>query len=219
MKQVKDNYVIAKRNLSFGDAINAIHEGKKVSRAVWGGYWVLEDDEKFGEVIVAYLKDGGASVAQAYNADMLALDWEVLEEVVKETEEFGMYGVMDVHVYDNENNHLFTLDKIRTMRKRATSYYNMNELIVNQSIYSEELLNKLSNNEYDSKPLTIKMVGWSRGVNDGLDHVTTIVMEDVRLVDFCMDFGANDVADTILKFRYLLSEVSISGDAGGELPL
>jgi CheY-like chemotaxis protein len=214
--EVKSNYVIAKRNLSFGDAINAIHEGKKVSRAVWGGYWVLEDNEKFGEVIVAYLKDGGASVAQAYNADMLALDWEVLEEV---KEEYGMHGVMDVHVYDYENNHLFTLDKIRTIKNRTSTYNNMNELIVIQSIYSEELLNNLCNNEYVSKPLTVKMVGWSRGVNDGLDHATTIVMDDVRLVDFCMNLGANDVGDTVFKFRYSLSEVSISKESGGELPL
>lgn len=65
--------------LSFGDAINHLHKGKKVKRAIWGGYWVIEDNEEFGEIIVAYLKDGGKAVATPYNADMLALDWEVVE--------------------------------------------------------------------------------------------------------------------------------------------
>jgi len=65
--------------MSFGDAINALLEGKKVTREVWLGYWVIEDHEDFGEIIVAYLRDGGKAVATPYNADMLALDWIVVE--------------------------------------------------------------------------------------------------------------------------------------------
>jgi hypothetical protein len=70
---------VVKDNMSFGDAVNALHEGRKVSRSIWEGYWVIEDREEFGEVIVAYLKDGGKAVAQPYNQDMLALDWRVVE--------------------------------------------------------------------------------------------------------------------------------------------
>lgn len=70
---------IVKGHLSFGDAINALHQGKKVTRSVWRGYLVIEDNEEFGEIIVAYLADGGKAVATPYNADMLALDWMVVE--------------------------------------------------------------------------------------------------------------------------------------------
>lgn len=70
---------IVQGNLSFGDAINALHEGRKVTRSVWRGYWVIEDNEEFGEIIVAYLADGGKAVATPYNADMLALDWMEVE--------------------------------------------------------------------------------------------------------------------------------------------
>jgi len=70
---------LVKRGLTFGDAINALHEGKKVTRAIWQGYWVIEDNEEFGEIIVAYLRDGGKAVASPYNEDMLAIDWMVVE--------------------------------------------------------------------------------------------------------------------------------------------
>jgi len=39
---------VVKDNLTFGDAINALHDGKKVTRAIWQGYWVIEDNEEFG---------------------------------------------------------------------------------------------------------------------------------------------------------------------------
>lgn len=70
---------VVKDNLTFGDAINALHDGKKVTRAIWQGYWVIEDNEEFGEIIVAYLRDGSKAVASPYNADMLAIDWQVVE--------------------------------------------------------------------------------------------------------------------------------------------
>jgi hypothetical protein len=70
---------VVKEGISFGDAINALHDGKKVTRAIWQGYWVIEDNEEFGEIIVAYLRDGGKSVATPYNSDMLALDWMIVE--------------------------------------------------------------------------------------------------------------------------------------------
>jgi hypothetical protein len=70
---------IVQGKLTFGDAINALHEGKKVTRSIWKGYWVIEDNEEFGEVIVAYLAGGGKAVANPYNEDMLALDWMIVE--------------------------------------------------------------------------------------------------------------------------------------------
>jgi hypothetical protein len=67
------------RGITFGDAINALHEGKKVTRSIWKGYWVIEDNEEFGEIIVAHLAYGGKAVASPYNEDMLALDWMIVE--------------------------------------------------------------------------------------------------------------------------------------------
>lgn len=66
-------------NLTFGDAINLLHRGRKVTRSIWKGYWVIEDNEEFGEIIVAYLADGSKAMATPYNADMLAIDWMVVE--------------------------------------------------------------------------------------------------------------------------------------------
>lgn len=62
-------------DLDFAEAMCLLLRGGKVTRAIWQGYWVIEDSEEFGEVIVAYLKDGGKAIATPYNGDMLALDW------------------------------------------------------------------------------------------------------------------------------------------------
>jgi hypothetical protein len=79
----------------FGYALNCLKNGKKIKRAHWGGYWFLSKDpvarqkldngyeESFAfknGLIVAVLKDnGGCAPAQAYQEDMLAEDWEVVE--------------------------------------------------------------------------------------------------------------------------------------------
>lgn len=81
--------------LDFGAAIQALKSGKKVARKGWGGYWFLanhphcEDELAGGYVrgfdfknglIVAVLNDqGGCAPATAYQEDMLAEDWEVIE--------------------------------------------------------------------------------------------------------------------------------------------
>ncbi len=85
---------VIEKELSFGDAINALKKGKKVTRAIWGGYWFLSNkpylnetkDEGYktsfylGPTIFAVLKDmGGVAPAQAYQSDMLADDWMVVE--------------------------------------------------------------------------------------------------------------------------------------------
>ena len=66
-------------SLSFGDAINYMHDGFKVTRSIWQGFWTIEDNDEFGEIIVAYLRDGGKAVETPYNEDMLALDWQVVK--------------------------------------------------------------------------------------------------------------------------------------------
>jgi hypothetical protein len=69
--------------MNFGQAIEALKEGKKVARSIWGGYWVIEEWDKIDigstPLIVAYLKDGGFAPAQAYQADILAEDYEIIE--------------------------------------------------------------------------------------------------------------------------------------------
>jgi hypothetical protein len=80
--------------MNFGQALGALKEGKKVKRGFWGGYWFIEEVEHWGDntfipyepptyitkIIMAKLKDNaGYAPAQAYQADLLAEDWEVVE--------------------------------------------------------------------------------------------------------------------------------------------
>ena len=81
--------------LNFGQAIEALKNGLKVKRKEWGGYWQLFENPSCKQVnedgynssfsfqnglIVATLKDcGGCAPAQAYQMDILAEDWEVVE--------------------------------------------------------------------------------------------------------------------------------------------
>ena len=73
--------------MNFGQAIEALKEGKSVARKHWGGYWKIEDTlkdngtflERTGKMIIASLKDGGHAPATAYQDDMLAEDWEVIK--------------------------------------------------------------------------------------------------------------------------------------------
>lgn len=71
--------------MNFGQALEALKEGKKVKRSFWGGYWKIEAYElystnEYSEMIIAKLKDdGGYAPAQPYQADLLAEDWEVIK--------------------------------------------------------------------------------------------------------------------------------------------
>ncbi|KMP65268.1 hypothetical protein TU57_10785 [Bacillus cereus] len=75
--------------LTYGRAVDmAIHEGKKVTRAIWDGYWCNQDimglqSESLpmwqGEFLVAVLKSGGYAIATPYQEDMHATDWMVVE--------------------------------------------------------------------------------------------------------------------------------------------
>lgn len=72
------------KDISFSTALKFLKDGYKVKRAHWGGYWTMEEwhkveYEKSTPLIVAYLKDGGYAPAQAYQEDLLAEDWEVVE--------------------------------------------------------------------------------------------------------------------------------------------
>lgn len=69
-----------------------MEQGKKVKRRHWGGYWFIGFAEvrepithtkryniELTEMIIARLKDGGYAPATAYQEDLLADDWEVVE--------------------------------------------------------------------------------------------------------------------------------------------
>lgn len=83
--------------MNFGDALQALKNGKRVTRSVWGGYWYLASDIQaehhptaedhegpnlgFGmdKMIVAVLKGNkGVAPAQPYQSDLLAEDWEIV---------------------------------------------------------------------------------------------------------------------------------------------
>lgn len=80
--------------MNFGEALQALKEGKKVTRAIWGGYWRLYPAAMIAmtgiqsqpdgtgiieDIIVAHLKDGKAAPAQPYQPDLLAEDWQIVE--------------------------------------------------------------------------------------------------------------------------------------------
>lgn len=66
--------------MNFGMAIEALKNGLKVTREIWGGFWQIEDIEGMvAPVIVAHLKTGGKCPATAYQEDMLAEDWKIVE--------------------------------------------------------------------------------------------------------------------------------------------
>jgi hypothetical protein len=65
-----------------------MEQGKKIKRRHWGGYWTMQtvvgkQNKNMptwdGEFIVAKLKTGGYAPATAYQEDLLADDWEVVE--------------------------------------------------------------------------------------------------------------------------------------------
>lgn len=74
---VRYNRVI-EEGLGFDKAMEALLDGKKVTRAIWQGYWEIRDTE-FGNLIVAELKSGGKAVATPYQEDLLAFDWQIVE--------------------------------------------------------------------------------------------------------------------------------------------
>lgn len=80
--------------MNFGEALQALKEGSKVTREVWSGYWYIshnvefsagtgngfQDGGHFKEIILAVLKDGKGTVpAQPYQEDLLAEDWQILD--------------------------------------------------------------------------------------------------------------------------------------------
>lgn len=69
--------------MNFGEALEELKQGKKITREVWRGYWELSSLESTKgdafDIIIAHLEDGGVAPAQAYQQDMLAEDWKVVE--------------------------------------------------------------------------------------------------------------------------------------------
>jgi hypothetical protein len=78
---------VVETGLSYGQAMDKLlKEGKKVTRAVWDGYWVVQTIGNLngspswtGKFIVAYLKSGGYAIASPYQEDMFANDWMIVE--------------------------------------------------------------------------------------------------------------------------------------------
>lgn len=82
--------------MNFGEALQALKDGEKIKRSIWGGYWYLakksklltlpiDENRTFYEndytvdIIVAVLKDdAGVAPAQPYQSDLLAEDWEIV---------------------------------------------------------------------------------------------------------------------------------------------
>jgi len=75
-------------NLSFGEALELLEAGHKVTRAVWSGYWIIAQltnvtgdpayDDKPHKMIYAYTKYGDIAPATPYQSDMLAKDWKLV---------------------------------------------------------------------------------------------------------------------------------------------
>jgi hypothetical protein len=80
----------------FEEALKLIKQGKKVKRAIWGGYWYLQRNVVvdiipgdsmdsagvISRLVVAKLKDGGYAPATAYQEDFMAEDWEEVEDEI-----------------------------------------------------------------------------------------------------------------------------------------
>lgn len=73
--------------MNFGQALELIKQGKKVKRAHWGGYWYIDkirikphpEHAVFTNMILAFTKDYRYVPATAYQEDLLAEDWEIVE--------------------------------------------------------------------------------------------------------------------------------------------
>jgi hypothetical protein len=73
-----------KDNLTFGEALEALKKGKKITRATWAGYWFYEQPQlnvhdMMEPMIIAKLKTGEYVSAQPYQQDLLAEDWRIVE--------------------------------------------------------------------------------------------------------------------------------------------
>lgn len=73
--------------MNFGQALEELKQGKKVTRKIWHGFWQLENvsvnvnnADYSGDVILAFLADGKTvTAAQPYQEDILAVDWEIYQ--------------------------------------------------------------------------------------------------------------------------------------------
>lgn len=73
---------IIEENLTFGAAVEkCTKEGKKVTRAIWKGYWVTIESNGFSQPVITAVKKNNEGIvpAQPYQEDMLASDWMVVE--------------------------------------------------------------------------------------------------------------------------------------------
>lgn len=87
--------------MNFGEALQALKDGKKITRSIWKGHWYLAKGAKvehnrinaedgnelefidgcnMGQLIIAVLKDDqGCAPAHPYQSDILAEDWQIVD--------------------------------------------------------------------------------------------------------------------------------------------
>jgi hypothetical protein len=66
---------------TFGESLQAMTAGRRVSRPKWGGYWQMEVVAGFTyPLIVAHTADGSTVPATPYQEDILAEDWIILAD-------------------------------------------------------------------------------------------------------------------------------------------
>ena len=82
--------------MNFGEALEALKKGKKITRSVWRGHWELaispraewDPDNhgykracefKNGLIIAILANDRGVAPAQPYQEDLLAEDWQIVD--------------------------------------------------------------------------------------------------------------------------------------------
>lgn len=70
--------------MTFGEALEALKEGEVVARKEWYGCWKIEyvlnaDTVEYENMIISHSHNGGISLAQPNQADLLARDWKIVE--------------------------------------------------------------------------------------------------------------------------------------------
>lgn len=68
--------------VTFGDALEAMKQGRRIARSSWAGQWIALEDGKGGPHIRTYTIEGPVPYGRGWVAshpDMLADDWRILE--------------------------------------------------------------------------------------------------------------------------------------------
>ena len=68
--------------MTFGEVFRFLEDGRKIRRHSWkvGFYWFARDGDIFSYVWESSFGVGFTEVARIYGYDLMAKDWEVVEE-------------------------------------------------------------------------------------------------------------------------------------------